>query len=99
MMKTVCLLFLVLALLGCGAKEKVKRYPMQGYVQAVDPTAKTATIAAGKIGDWMDAMTMEYSVKPDAELAKIHAGDRIEATVVVEGVRYYVTDVKVMPKK
>jgi Cu/Ag efflux protein CusF len=99
MMKTVCLLFLALALLGCGAKEKVKRYPMQGYVQAVDPTTKTATIAAGKIGDWMDAMTMDYSVKPDAELAKLHAGDHIEATVVVEGERYYVTDVKVVPKQ
>lgn len=98
-MKTVCLLFLALALLGCGAKDTVKRYPMQGYVQAVDPTTKTATIAAGKIDDWMDAMTMDYSVKPDAELAKLHAGDHIEATVVVEGERYYVTDVKVVSKQ
>ena len=99
MIRTVCLLFLALALLGCGAKEAAKRYPMQGDVKAVDPAAKTATIAAGKIGDWMDAMTMEYSVKPDAELAKLHVGDRIEATVVVEGERYYVTDVKVIPKQ
>jgi len=33
---------------------------MEGEVKALDPAAKTATIAAGKIGDWMDAMTMEY---------------------------------------
>jgi len=99
MIRTVCLLLLALALAGCGAKDAAKRYPMQGYVVSVDPAAKTATIAAGKIGDWMDAMTMEYPVKPDADLAKMHAGDRIEATVVVQGVKYYVTDMKVLPKQ
>ena len=56
-------------------------------------------IDAEKIDDWMEAMTMEYPVKPDSELAKIHAGDHIEATVVVNGGFYYVTDVKVVPKK
>jgi Cu/Ag efflux protein CusF len=99
MTKAICLLLLALALVGCGAKETTKRYPMQGNVIAVDPAAKSATIAAGKIGDWMDAMTMEYPVKPDSELAKLHAGDHIEATVVVEGQKYYVTGVKVVPKQ
>jgi Cu/Ag efflux protein CusF len=97
--KAICLLLLALALAGCGAGETAKRYPMQGDVVAVDPAAKSATIAAGKIGDWMDAMTMDYPVKPDSALAKLHAGDRIEATVVVEGQKYYVTGVKVVPKK
>jgi Cu/Ag efflux protein CusF len=101
MTKRNCLLLLALALAlaGCGAKEPPKRYAMQGEVKALDPAAKTATIAAGKIGDWMDAMTMEFPVKPDAELAKLHAGDHIEATVVVEGQTYYVTGVKVVPKQ
>jgi len=99
MIKGILLLLLALAMLACGAKETAKRYPMQGEVKAVDPAAKTATIDAGKIGDWMDAMTMEYPVKPDAELAKLHTGDHIEATVVVEGQKYYVTDVKVAPKQ
>jgi Cu/Ag efflux protein CusF len=99
MTKRIWLFLLALALLGCGAGETAKRYPMQGDVKAVDPVAKTATIDAGKIGDWMEAMTMEYPVKPDAELAKLHAGDHIEAIVVVEGQRYYVTAVKVVPKK
>ena len=92
-------LVLALALAGCGHKEEPKRYPMQGEVKAVDGTAKTATIDAGKIGDWMEAMTMEYPVKPDAEWQKLHVGDRIEATVVVDSPAYYVTDVKVVPKK
>jgi Cu/Ag efflux protein CusF len=69
---------------------------MQGEIKAVDASAKTATIAAGKIGDWMEAMTMEYPVKPDSEFQKLHVGDRIEATVVVSDLKYYVTDVKVV---
>lgn len=72
---------------------------MQGDIRAVDPAAKTATIAAGKIGDWMDAMTMEYTIKPDSEFQKLHVGDRIQATVVVSDASYYVTDIKVLPKQ
>jgi Cu/Ag efflux protein CusF len=92
---TVLLLAAVLA--GCGARNQVKRYAMEGEVKALDPAAKTATIAAGKIGDWMEAMTMEYPVKPDAEFQKLHAGDRIQATVVVDGDKYYVTEIKILP--
>ena len=93
-------LVLTLALAGCGSGDgEAKRYPMKGEVKALDPTSKTATIDAGKIGDWMEAMTMEYRLKPDAEYAKLHVGDRIEATVVVSGGSYYVTEVKVVPKQ
>ena len=99
MIRRLCLLFMSLTLLGCGARENVKRYPMQGEIKTVDPAAKTATIAAGQIGDWMGPMTMEYAVKPDSDLAKLHAGDRIEATMVVQGDKYYVTGVKVVPKQ
>jgi Cu/Ag efflux protein CusF len=91
-------LLLAVAVAGCGAKKEAKRYPMQGEVRALDANAKSATIDAGKIGDWMEPMTMEYPVKPDAEFQKLHVGDRIEATVVVGDPSYYVTDVKVVPK-
>jgi Cu/Ag efflux protein CusF len=96
--RRICLLLLTLVLFGCaGGSSNEKRYPMQGVVKALDPASKTATIDAGKIGDWMEAMTMEYRVKPDAEFAKLHVGDRIQATVVVKDPSYYVTDVKVTP--
>jgi Cu/Ag efflux protein CusF len=88
-------LLLALALAGCGARNQGKRYPMEGEVKALDPAAKSATIAAGKIGDWMEPMTMEYSVKPDAEFRKLHVGDHIQATVVVNDDKYYVTEVKI----
>jgi Cu/Ag efflux protein CusF len=68
---------------------------MEGEVKALDPSTKTATIAHGKIGDWMEAMTMEYSVKPDSEFQKLRVGDRIQATGVVNDDKYYVTEVKI----
>lgn len=100
MIRRTCLLVLAaLALSGCAAREQAKRYPMQGEVKMLDPATKHATIDAGPIGDWMDAMTMEYPVKPDAEFAKLHVGDHIRATVVVEGEKYYVTEVTVEAKQ
>ena len=95
MTRRTVVLLLALALAGCGARSQTKRYAMEGEVKALDPAAKSATIAAGKIGDWMEAMTMEYSVKPDAEFQKLHVGDHIQATVVVNDDKYYVTDVKI----
>jgi Cu/Ag efflux protein CusF len=99
MTRRFCLLTLALAALltiGCAKDAPAKRYPMEGEIKALDSGTKTATIAAGKIGDWMEAMTMEYAVKPDAEFAKLHVGDHIQATVVVKDPGYYVTDVKVV---
>jgi Cu/Ag efflux protein CusF len=95
MTRRTSVLLLALALAGCGAKDQTKRYAMEGEVKALNPTTKTATIAHGKIGGWMEAMTMEYPVKPDAEFQKLHVGDHIQATVVVSDDRYYVTSVKI----
>ena len=83
------------ALAACGGGPKEKRYQFDGTILAVDTASKTATIQAGPIGDWMDSMTMEYPVKPDSELAKIHPGDKIHATAVVKDPSYYVTDINV----
>jgi Cu/Ag efflux protein CusF len=95
---SVILPFLLLMLAGCAKQAPEKRYPMQGEIKALDASSHTATIAAGKIGDWMEAMTMEYPVKPDAEFQKLHVGDKIEATVVVGDPAYYVTAINVVPK-
>jgi Cu/Ag efflux protein CusF len=99
MTRRICVFLpLLLLLAACGPKHVVKSYPMQGEIKALDASAHTATIAAGKIGDWMEAMTMEYPVKPDAEFQKLHVGDRIEATVIVGDPAYYVTEIKIAPK-
>src|SRR5437588_485043 len=103
MTRRTSLLIAATLLCGCGSKPEppktaAKRYPMKGEVKALDPVSKSATIDAGDIGDWMKAMTMEYVVKPDAEFQKLHVGDKIEATVMVNDLSFYVTDVKVLPK-
>jgi Cu/Ag efflux protein CusF len=97
MIRRTCLLFLAaLALAACGPGKPAKAYDMQGEIKALDPATKSATIQHGKIGDWMDAMTMEYPVKPDAEFRKLHVGDRIQAKVVVADPEYYVTSVQIV---
>jgi Cu/Ag efflux protein CusF len=98
MTRRIALCAAVLALAACGAKQEPKRYQMQGEIKGLDPVSKNATISAGKIGDWMGPMTMEYPVRPDADFSKLHVGDRIQATVVVNDLKYFVTDVKVEPK-
>jgi Cu/Ag efflux protein CusF len=98
MKRQIGLLALALALAACGSKPQGKHYAMQGEIRDLDPSTKSATVNAGKIAGWMDAMTMEYPVKPDAEFGKLHVGDHIQATVVVNNLKYYITDVTVVPK-
>jgi Cu/Ag efflux protein CusF len=73
--------------------QTVKQYPMHGEVLRLDTQGKIAAIKAGKIGDWMEAMTMEYPVKDQAEFDKLHAGETINATVYVQGNSYWVGDI------
>jgi Cu/Ag efflux protein CusF len=88
---------LAAALAGCRARNQTRRFAMEGVVTYLDPATERAYIAHGKIGDWMDAMTMPYAVRPHAEFQKLHVGDRLQATVVVanDG-NYYITGVRVL---
>jgi Cu/Ag efflux protein CusF len=85
-----------LALTACS-KPEPKRYPLKGVVISVDPKARLATIKHEKIGDWMEAMTMDFPVKQDADWQKLKPGAQITATVYVTGDNYYIGDVQVQP--
>jgi Cu/Ag efflux protein CusF len=76
------------------SQEPLKKYPMRGSVIRVDQVGHLATIKSQKIEGWMEAMTMDYPVKDPADLAKLRAGDAIQATVFVQGLNYWVGDVR-----
>ena len=89
------LMFLLLfAACSRQANQPVKRYQLRGEIKSLDPQAKTATIQHEKIGDWMEAMTMEYPVKDPAEFAKLKVGQRITATVFVREADYWIGEIR-----
>jgi len=101
-MRTPLAIVLLLSLAACqqtavkeeAKDEPLKQYAMHGEVLRLDPQGKIAAIKAGKIGDWMEAMTMEYPVKEQPEFDKLHIGDKIDATVYVQGNSYWIGGVQ-----
>jgi Cu/Ag efflux protein CusF len=73
--------------------EPVKRYALHGEVLRLDAQGKIAAIKHQKIGDWMEAMTMEFPVKDQIEFDKLRAGETINATVFVQGNSYWVAEI------
>ena len=100
-MRTCATIALTLLLAACNKatvqeeskNEPVKQYAMHGEVLRLDPQGKIAAIKAGKIGDWMEAMTMEFPVKDPAEFNQLRAGETINATVFVQGNNYWVAEI------
>ena len=80
------------------ADEAMKEYPLRGEVLTLDPASKVARIKHEAIenGDdqWMGAMTMEFPVREDAEFAKLQEGEAIEATLHVQGLQFWIDDVR-----
>ncbi len=61
----------------------VKQYPLTGKVVSVDLKEHTAKVDAAAIPDYMGAMTMDYPIASDSDLAALKAGQHITATVNV----------------
>jgi protein SCO1 len=79
------LLALNVALAACHRKAPVheKYYQLRGIVVSVDRGHKQLIVDHKAIPGFMAAMTMSYTVKDDAALNQLEAGDRISARVVV----------------
>ena len=95
-------LALLLITIGCSsskpsAAEPEKHYQLIGEVKALDDKVQTATIQHQAIGDWMGAMTMEFPVRSKEEFAQLHVGDKITATVNVQGSDYNISDIHKQP--
>jgi Cu/Ag efflux protein CusF len=62
----------------------IKHYPFKGKIVSVDAMSKSASIDGADIPGFMSAMTMSYEIHPDSDLQKLHAGDSIQADIVVD---------------
>jgi protein SCO1 len=62
-----------------------KHYQLKGKVLSIDKQGKTVNVNGEAISGYMDAMAMPYQVKPESELDKLHAGDKITADLTVQG--------------
>lgn len=90
---------------GCTQEKKPaspppapKVYTVRGEVTALDTATHTATLRHERIEGWMEAMTMEFPVKDPAEFAKLTVGDRVDATLHVNDLEYYLAKIQVTAK-
>jgi protein SCO1/2 len=85
---------------GGAASDFVKRagaaeHPISGTVVKVDAAAHKVTLAHEAVPGFMDAMTMEFTVKEAWPFQAIAAGDTVHATLVVDGARSWIEGVTV----
>jgi len=64
-------------------KASAKHYPLTGKVVSVDLKEHTAKVDAAAIPDYKAAMTMDYPIASDSDLASLKPGENISATVNV----------------
>ncbi len=71
------------------------RYPIKGTVVSVDTRGSTVTIAHEAIPDYMEGMTMPFKLKDERLLKDLAEGDKVQATLVVQGLRSFLEDLVV----
>lgn len=74
-----------LAWTACQSKSETKRYAMTGAVVAIHPDASTVTVHNDDLPGFMPPMDMDYAVKDKHAMDTLKPGDKIKATIVVEG--------------
>jgi Cu/Ag efflux protein CusF len=72
------------------------RYTLSGTVVSLNAKDQTASIDAAAVPGFMDAMKMDYPVKSKSEFARLHAGEKIKATLNVNASNdeYNLTDIQ-----
>jgi protein SCO1 len=93
------ILLLCGALSSCRHREeqasKFPTYKIHGTIVAVHAQDKSASIDADAIPGFMDAMTMEYTIRDDAALAKLKPQDKITGDLIADPSGAYVVNVKI----
>lgn len=78
---------------------KFPTFKMRGTIVAVHTDDKSASIDADAIPGFMDAMTMEYTIRDAAALSKLKPKDQITADLIVGPDGAYIENVKIEPEK
>ena len=80
----ICFSAFLIASCGRSTDNKTdRRYQLTGRVTALEAKNHVATVDAATIPNFMDAMTMDYPVKSEAEFKKLQVGEQIKATITV----------------
>ncbi len=92
------LLILVLAIgTSCRRdRSNEKRYELKGKVLAVEKDKHLVTVAHEKIKDFMEAMTMPYTVRDEWAFDVLAPGDQITATLVVDGTESWLENIVII---
>lgn len=83
---------------ACSAKPQVRSYKLEGKVVSIDKAHKFVTVDSKAIPDYMDAMTMDYSLPDEAALNSLKPGDQMEATLKVTPEKTWLENVQVTTK-
>ena len=96
MRKTIAIASLLISTLlaGCSnPKPAARRFEVTGSVVSVDKAAKTVVLNHRAIPGYMSAMTMGFNIKDDWVFGAAKPGDKMQATLVVEGAKSWLEDV------
>jgi protein SCO1/2 len=79
---------------GAPVSASAKRYPLKGVVVAVVASKPEVVVRHEEIPGYMAAMTMPFPVRDDPRvIGLLRPGDRIEATLVVDGGAYFLEEI------
>jgi protein SCO1/2 len=81
---------------SCSPQGPQQRYTLKGKVVMVDKKDQSVTVAHDAVPGYMDAMTMPFKLKDERLLRDMAEGDRLQATLVVAGLRSWLEDVVIV---
>lgn len=94
---TFLLLIAPIALSGCRRDmSNANRFELKGKVLTVEKDKHLVTVSHEKIKDFMDAMTMPFSVRDEWVFDQAAPGDQITATLVVDGTESWLENVVII---
>ncbi len=92
----VSILLVSLCLLAKGCSNDPRdEYDLRGRVVAVNQDGEQVTLAHEEIPGYMAAMTMPFNVKDSWALSVLAPGQNVEATLVVQGDRSWIEDIRI----